>query len=869
MKAFVIVESPTKAKTISQFLGKDFIIKASNGHIRDLPSKADEIPASLKKEKWARIGVDVENDFEPMYVIPFSKKNHVKSLQDALKESDVLYLATDEDREGESISWHLLEILKPEKKKIAYKRLVFHEITKEAIQAALKSPRQIDMNLVSAQETRRILDRLYGYEVSPLLWQKVAARLSAGRVQSVTVKLLVEREKERIAFVRSKYWTLKANLKNPDSSKTPPHFDAELILCGDKKVAIGKDFDPSTGKLINPERVIALDKAGIEALHGRLKGKPATVSSVEQKPYTSKPLPPFVTSSLQQEANAKLHYSAKRTMIVAQQLYENGLITYMRTDSTTLSEQAIAAARTLIKDEYGNDYLPSSPRMYATQVKNAQEAHEAIRPAGETFTPISKVYNSFGAETGKLYELIWKRTVASQMADAKGTQIAVIVDIEDAKFKATGKTIQFPGYLRAYVEGSDDPDADLQDKEKILPQVSNGQRLDVNKLDVLDKETNPPARYSEGSLIKELEKKGIGRPSTWASVVELVLSRQYAFKKGNSIVPTFTAFVVVNLLEKHFHDLVDYEFTANLEDDLDKISRGEAKSLQYLQNFYFGGGQRHGLKALLAQGKENIDPRQVCGIKIGELENGTVVEVRVGKFGPYITDGEKNSSMPHDLTPDELTLQKAIEILETAKQVPDSLGEDPATGLSVYVKQGPFGPYVQLGENGGKKNKPKMASLMPTMSPDSITLEDALRLLSLPRILGANPKTGEEVIATRGRFGPYVQCGKESRSFKYDAYSPLDITLEQALELLGKEKSAGNRGGRRGPETIRVIGKAPAGQTIEIKNGRYGMYVTDGKINATIPKDIQHEDITLEQALNWIDAKGDTGAAKRKKKGRR
>ncbi len=847
-KSLVIVESPTKARTITKFLGKDYIITASNGHIRDLPSKADEIPANLKGEKWARIGVNIDKNFEPIYVVPASKKSHVKKLQDAMKEADILYLATDEDREGESISWHLLELLKPDKYKIPYKRLVFHEITKEAINKALATPREIDFNLVSAQETRRILDRLYGYEISPLLWTKIAARLSAGRVQSVTIKLLVERERERMAFVSANYWSLKADFEVV--GQDPHNLIAELSSVGDKRVATGKDFDAKTGKLISPDKVVAYNKAEIDALLNKLKGNAILVSAVEQKPYISKPLAPFVTSSLQQEANAKLHYAAKRTMTIAQQLYENGLITYMRTDSTTLSDQAIKAARGLIQSEYGNEFLPASPRVYETKVKNAQEAHEAIRPAGERFTPITEVVAKMGAEAGRLYELIWKRTVASQMQDAKGTQISITIDVDDAKFRTSGKTIEFAGYLRAYVEGSDDPEQDLQDQEKILPKVEVGQKIGINNYTTLDKNTAPPARYSEGALIKELEKKGIGRPSTWATVLDTVLNRGYAFKKGTAIIPTFTAFAVVNLLQKHFTNLVNYEFTAKLEDELDEISLGEVKSEKYLSDFYFG---ESGLKAMLESGKKDIDPREVCGIEIGTNSAGQKIEVRIGKFGAYLTNGEKNSSLPADIAPDEMTLERAEEIINTAKQLPEALGEDVETGLKVYLKSGPYGYYVQLGENGDKKNKPKMASLMPTMKPETVTLEEAMQLFSLPRNLGKNPANGEDVIATRGRFGPYVQCGNESRSFRYDTYSPLDITLSQALELLAQEKTGGKRVIKTA-ETLRVIGEH-SNKKIELKKGRYGAYVTDGEINATAPKDTDLDSITIEQALNLLDEK--------------
>ena len=663
-RSLVIVESPTKARTISRFLGKGFVVMASNGHIRDLPNNAAEVPEKLKKEAWAKLGIHIENDFTPLYVVPDSKKRQVKELRQAVKEAQHIYLATDEDREGESISWHLLEVLKP---KVPVSRLVFHEITQTAIQHALDSAREIDQDLVNAQETRRVVDRLFGYEVSPLLWKKMAPRLSAGRVQSVAVRLLVERERARIRFHSANYSTLKANFAKPDAESQPSDFDAELIAVGAKRVAIGKDFDPETGELKKTDGVVLLGEQDARDLLAKIEKETPVVSSVEEKPYSTSPAAPFVTSTLQQEANRKLRYSAERTMAMAQRLYENGFITYMRTDSTTLSGEALTAARSLIERDFGKEFLPESARVYRTKVRNAQEAHEAIRPAGEAFTPKAEVERQLGVEAARLYELIWKRTVASQMKDARGKNITVQVSLGDARFRASGKTIEFPGFLRAYVEGTDDPSAELADKERLLPKLSENEQLETKSLEPIDRTTQPPPRYTEGTLIKELERLGIGRPSTWATIVRLVLSRSYAFKKGTALVPTFVAIAVVGLLERYFTNLLDYEFTARLEDDLDAISRGEAARLGYLKKFYFGNGHL-GLRSLVETGEESIDPRDVCSIPLGESSDGEKIEVRIGRYGPFISDGTNRAGLPDMLAPDEMSMEEAQRLLEEAKQ---------------------------------------------------------------------------------------------------------------------------------------------------------------------------------------------------------
>lgn len=845
-KSLVIVESPTKAKTITKLLGKDFVVRASMGHVRDLPENASEVPAKLKKEPWARLGVNINDDFEPIYVVPKGKKDQVKELQDLLKNSDLLYLATDEDREGESISWHLREVLKP---KIPTRRLVFNEITKDAILHSLENAREIDEDLVRAQETRRIIDRLFGYEVSPLLWKKMAPGLSAGRVQSVAVRLLVERERARIRFRSADYWSVKAKFSKPGEE---PAFEAELFQLGGKRVATSKDFNPDTGKLEDGNSLVLLDKAGADRIVGLLDRGPVTVRSVEEKPFVQRPAAPFVTSSLQMESNSKLRYSAKRTMQVAQQLYENGYITYMRTDSTSLSEEATRAARQLIETEYGKGYLSPAVRTYETKVKNAQEAHEAIRPAGDRFTSPDVVQATLGQEAYRLYDLIYKRTVACQMADARGTNTTVLVDAGDATLRASGKTIAFVGFLKAYHEEEDeDNGGNTNEQDRVLPRMAASDALKTLKADPLERSTQPPNRFTEGSLIKELEKLGIGRPSTWASIVELVLNRSYAFKKGTTLVPTFTAMGVVGLLEQHFTNFLDYQYTASLEDDLDAISRGENTSTTYLKAFYFGDGLP-GLKDLVSTGEKEIDPRIINGLPLGEWEDKKV-EVRIGRYGPFISDGERRASVPDEMPPDELTLPKALEMLETASKEPESLGLHPEFGMPVCLKVGRYGPYVQLGD-GRDGAKPKMASLVQGTDLKDVDLVHACKLLSLPKTLGMHPESGEKVIAANGRFGPYVQSGAETRSLPADL-SPIDVSLEQALHLIAQPKARG-RGGVRGQTSLKDFGVSPANQkAVKLLSGRYGAYVTDGEVNATVPRGSDPMQLTNEQAFELLAAR--------------
>lgn len=863
-KRLVIVESPTKAKTIEKFLPKDFEVLACYGHIRDLPNSASEIPAAIKKQKWSRLGVNVDEKFSPLYIVPSDKEKRVNELKRAMKDASEVFLATDEDREGESISWHLLEVLAP---KVPVKRLVFHEITKKAIEESLSNARTIDENLVKAQETRRIIDRLYGYSVSPLLWKKMVPRLSAGRVQSVAIRLLVQRERERARFHSADFWDLKATFQAASDTNIP--FDAELSHVGDKRVANGRDFDSDTGKLLKKDDIILLDQVAADKLAEKVKTATPTVREIESKPFVQKPYAPFTTSTLQQEANRKLGFGAKRTMAVAQQLYENGFITYMRTDSTTLSEEALTAARTLIAREFGNDYLSPSPRIYKTKVKNAQEAHEAIRPAGTEFTHPDSVRARLGAEAVKLYELIWKRTLACQMRDAEGTRVSVSILVDDALFKASGKTISFPGFLRAYVEGSDDPEADLAEQERNLPPLKQGDNVVAAAYDVLKHSTQPPARYTEGSLIKELEKLGIGRPSTWATIVDVVLSRDYAFKKGSALVPTFLAIGVTGLLEGYFSNLVDYEFTANLEDDLDAISRGEKDNLEKLNSFYFGegsvdGASKKGLKDLVLNGEEKIDPREVCGIQLGKDSTGRGVEVRIGRYGPFLSNGEHRASIPDSVTFDELTAERAEGILAEAAKGPASLGTCPETNLPVYLKKGRFGPYIQRGEMVEGEEKPKMASLLPGMSPDSVDLSTAIMLLSLPKVMGKNPENNEDITVLSGRFGPYIKCGAESRSIPADE-SPFTLSIERAVELLKQPRTRGRASNQ--PKTLKELGKHPtSGETVNIKSGRYGPYVTDGTTNASLPQGADPDALTMTEAVALLEARAAMGPAK---KGRR
>ncbi len=853
--SLVIVESPAKARTISKFLGRDFTVEASIGHVRDLPQGAKQLPAQFKGEEWAHLGVNVNQDFDPVYIIPPGKTAQVKKLKALLKDAKDLYLATDEDREGEAISWHLNEILKP---KVPVHRLVFHEITKEAIEAALEHPRTIDNDLVRAQETRRIVDRLYGYEVSPLLWRKVRPKLSAGRVQSVAVRLIVEREKQRMAFVSATYWDLLGKFAKTDNQT----FNAELVSVDQRKIPAGKDFDSATGKLKVPE-LLLLDEAGAAQLIERLKQTKFRVAALDDKPFTTKPYAPFTTSTLQQEANRKLGFTARRTMQAAQSLYENGHITYMRTDSTSLAKVAVEAARELVQTQYGAEYLPEQPRLYQTKVKNAQEAHEAIRPAGHPFALPEQLRAGLNSDEFKLYDLIWKRTVASQMADARGRRITITVEGDGAVFAVGGKTIDFAGYLRAYVEGSDDPQADLAERETVLPSVTVGEELDCRELEGKSHTTQPPARYSEASLTRTLEEMGIGRPSTYASIIDTILAREYVFKKGNALVPTWVAFSVSQLLSDHLPYLVDYKFTAQMEDDLDAISRGESAHLDYLRSFYFGNG-KPGLKKLLAAKVTEVDARDIGRIFIGEPEEGGPIFVRVGRYGPFLEQGERRGSLPEDMVPDELTIERALEILSQAAQAEEPLGHCPETGKPVYMKVGRFGPYVQRG-NPEDDEKPKNASLLKGMNPQDVTLEVALKLLSLPRELGENPETSLPVVAYNGRFGPYVKSGEETRSLPAGT-SPIDVTLEQAVELL-KQPKAARRGFGAPKEPLKVLEESPVTkQKIQLLEGRYGLYLNDGETNASLPKGMSPDELTQAQALELLAARAALGPPKKKAK---
>jgi len=856
----VIVESPAKARTISKFLGRGYTIEASIGHIRDLPQGAKEIPEQYKKEEWAYLGVDVNHGFEPVYVIPHAKSVQVRKLKSLLKGASELYLATDEDREGEAISWHLCEVLHP---KVPVHRLVFHEITKEAILDALKSPRQIDENLVRAQEVRRIVDRLYGYDVSPLLWRKVRPRLSAGRVQSVAVRLIVERERQRMAFQLATFWDLLGVFAKAGS----PTFQAELISVDGRQIPTGRDFDPATGQLKDP-RLLLLDERGAAELLERLRAVPCRVASLEDKPYTTRPYPPFTTSTLQQEANRKYGFTARHTMQVAQNLYENGHITYMRTDSTTLATVAIEAARRLVASQYGNEYLPSSPRVYQTKVKNAQEAHEAIRPAGHNFDFPESLRGRLSPDEFKLYDMVWKRTIASQMTDARGHRVTIGIEADGAIFQAVGKTIEFPGYLRAYVEGSDDPEADLADREAVLPAVSVGETLRCASLEPKSHTTQPPNRYSEASLTRALEEMGIGRPSTYASIIDTILAREYVFKlsRGNVLVPTWTAFAVSQLLEVHLPDLVNYQFTAEMEDELDAISRGEINHRDYLQRFYFGN-DHPGLKQLLQDKIAEIDARDVCRILLGKPSGeagGPAAEVfvRVGRYGPFLEQGDRRASLPDKLPPDELTLESALEMLDKAGQGDEPLGLCPDTHKPVFVKVGRFGPYVQRG-TAEDDEKPQNASLLKGMTPEQVDLETALRLLSLPRTLGEHPQTQEPVVAHNGRFGPYVKCGAETRSLP-DGLSPLDVTLQQALDLLAQPKMRRGGGPGRAKEPVKVFDVSPVtNQPVRLMQGRYGPYVSDGVTNASLPRAVTIEEMTFEYALNLLKDRAAAGPSKR------
>lgn len=852
-KKLVIVESPTKAKTIRKFLGKEYIVESCMGHIRDLPQSSKDIPEKVKKEKWAQLGVNVEKNFEPLYCIPKDKIKVVKNLKDKLEEADELYLATDEDREGESISWHLSEVLKP---KVPTKRMVFHEITKEAIHKALKDTRKIDFNLVRAQEARRILDRLVGYTISPLLWKKVAYGLSAGRVQSVAVRLIAEREHERIRFKKAGYWGVLAEL-----DKGGITFESRLQTLKSSRVATGKDFDGTTGKLLGGKDVVILNESTARDLVVKLKSQPWKVSEVEEKPTTRKPAAPFITSTLQQEANRKLGLSSRETMQVAQKLYEQGFITYMRTDSTFLSEEALKAARSCIQSKYGKEYLPNEARSYAAKkVKGAQEAHEAIRPAGTEFVDPDETGLS-GTQL-KLYELIWKRTVASQMVDARQKQVSSKIQVGEALFSASGMTIEFPGFLRAYVEGSDDPEAELESREVRLPQLKVGDSIACQDLSPTEHETKPPARYTEASLVQTMEKEGIGRPSTYASVIGTIIDRGYVRRHATALVPTFTAMVVSKLLGTYLQQYVDLNFTSNMEKSLDDIADGDLDSQKYLESVYLG---KLGLKAQVDAQSDKIDPSEAREI---HLEGLPSYAFRVGKFGAYVVatkNGEEfSASIPETESPADMTAAAADRLIEQKINGADALGKDPVTGLPIYALNGRYGPYVQLGDIGDDDVKPKRVSIPPNIPLETITIPQALELLSLPKTLGVHPVTGKDVKAGLGRFGPFVVCDGDYRSIP-KTESIFQITFERAMEMLSQPKK-----GRGRAAPLRELGVHPeTSEAIQIMNGPYGPYVKSGKHNASLPEGAKVEDVTLENAVELLKDKigaggKKSGAAKKK-----
>ena len=855
--ALVIVESPAKAKTIAGYLGSTYVVESSIGHVRDLPRNAADVPAAYKNESWARLGIDVDNDFKPLYVITADRKDQIKKLRSIVKDVDEIYLATDEDREGEAIAWHLLEVLHP---RVPVKRMVFHEITPKAIREAIDNPRELDRRLVDAQEARRMLDRLYGYEVSPVLWKKVMPRLSAGRVQSVATRIVVERERERMRFVSARYWDLQANFhKIGDLDEGEPRsFGATLTGLDGKRVATGRDFD-AQGKTKSDD-VMVLTDAASAALVADLADTNFAVSSVESKPYRRRPAAPFMTSTFQQEASRKLRLSSAHAMRYAQSLYEKGYITYMRTDSTMLSDTALSAARSIITERYGRDFLPDAARHYANKVKNAQEAHEAIRPAGESFKLPEQVARELPATEARVYELIWQRTVASQMTDAVGETVVVRVGgltrtNRATEFTATGTIITHAGFRRAYVEDVDD-DAERDNDERRLPSVASGEALDVSDLEPEGHETAPPARFTEASLVKKLEELGVGRPSTYASIMGTIQDRGYVWKKGSALVPTLTAFSVVTLLEEHFTDLVDYAFTARMEDDLDEIANGIQEAVPWLSRFYFGdeptagNGQvdRPGLKEMVHDRLGEIDARAINSIPLGVTASGETVVARVGKNGPYLQCGEKSRSIRDDMAPDELTLERAIELLDT----PDDrvVGVDPDTGLEVLARNGRFGPYVQLGKADDSKDKPKSASLLSSMAIETVTLDDALKVLSLPRTLGVDPADEQDITVQNGRFGPYVKKGNDSRSLDHEDQL-FSLTLDDALRILAEPKRRRGQGAVRGP--LRELGADPdSGKPLVVKDGRFGPYVTDGETNASLRKGDMVENLTLERACELL-----------------
>jgi DNA topoisomerase-1 len=865
----VIVESPAKAKTISGYLGPGYVVEASYGHVRDLPRNAADVPSQFAGESWAKLGVNVDNDFKPLYIVTPDRRQQISKLKKLTGEAVEVFLATDEDREGEAIAWHLVETLKP---RVPVKRMVFHEITKPAIQAAVANPREIDRSLVNAQEARRILDRLYGYEVSPVLWKKVRPRLSAGRVQSVATRIVVERERQRMRFRTAEYWDILALLDNPETGG-PRTFPATLISLNGDRIATGKDFDSATG--LARGDVVHLDENGARGLAARLQGRPFEVVRVEQKPYRRRPYAPFITSTLQQEAARKMRFSSQQTMRTAQRLYENGYITYMRTDSVNLSESAIVAARQQIRDLYGDVAVPPEPRRYTGKVKNAQEAHEAIRPAGDTFRTPGELAKELSPEEFRLYELIWRRTIASQMTDAVGFSISVriratSVNAEECDFAASGKTITDPGFLRAYVESSDDEEAEAEDAERRLPNLVKGQPLTADELRPTGHSTQPPSRYTEASLVKALEELGIGRPSTYASIMQTIQDREYVFKRGQALIPSFLAFSVVALLEKYFPQLVDYGFTASMEDDLDEIAGGDAASLDFLRSFYFGGdlggvgsiARSGGLRRMVTEQLGEIDARGINSIPLYTADDGRNVLVRVGRYGPYLQriapgapdeEGDR-VSLPDGIAPDELTPERVDELL-LGGGGEIALGDHPQTGEPIVVKSGRYGPYISSGE--------KKTSLLQSQSPDSLTLEDALKLLTLPRSVGTAPD-GQEILASPGRYGPYLKKGDDTRSLENEAQL-FTVTLDEALALFAAPKTRGR--GRAAAAPLREMGADPATEKpLVIKDGRFGPYVTDGEYNASLRRAQTVEELTLAEASEMLAEKRAKGPAKSPRK---
>jgi DNA topoisomerase I len=879
-KPLVIVESPAKAKTLGRFLGTKYRVEASYGHIRDLPESAASVPKEIKEKEWGRLGVDVESDFTPYYVVPTEKKKQVAHLKNALKDASEVLLATDPDREGESISWHLAQVLKP---KVPVRRIVFHEITEEAVREALAHPADVNENLVRAQESRRILDRLYGYTLSPVLWKKVQTGLSAGRVQSVAVRLIVEREEARRAFRTAAYWDIQATLRAEGRE-----FPATLVRVNDRRITTGKDFDPQTGALKNQGAQLLDEVSATALVHAVRANVPWTITSVEQKPGVERPAPPFTTSTLTQEASRKLGFSTERTMQVAQRLFQGvdlgdgqmeGLITYHRTDSTTLSEKALGESARAISEMFGAEYH-AGPRRYQTRVKNAQEAHEAIRPSDFGRTP-SQLEGVLDSDELRVYELIWKRTMASQMVDARVLRTSVEIAAQGtgsdvAAFAASGKAIEFAGFRRAYVEGSDDPAAELEEQETVLPQLRVGERIHsdgstpVRLLEAEPKrhDTAPPARFTEASLIKELERLGIGRPSTYAPTIATIVRRGYVFRSAKALVPSFTAFAVTTLLRDHFGDFVETDFTAEMEDDLDEISRGERESTAFLKEFYYGDAKHRGLLTAVQHGAEHADyPTLDLGI---DVESGDHVRVRVGRFGPFVQLGEggpgRTASLPEDVAPADLTVERSLGLIRAKAEGPRTLGVDPVLGVNVYVMNGRYGAYVQLGDTpeGKKAEKPKRASLQAGMTEATVTLDDALKLLALPRVVGEHPDDQQPITTTFGRFGPYVRHGDEFRSLESED-DVFNIELEAALELLRAPKQSR----RRQSATKKVLRElAHDGVSLKVLAGRYGPYVTDGTTNASIPKGVSPENVTYAQAMELLAARRESAPAPRRGAGR-